>query len=567
MRIEGISIEEFASGEHSGLEIDELDGNSLLLLGDSRTGKTLTFNAILYNLLGARETIDIRTGRQNQVELEFTDGTTFYRGTPGATYDDGESEYSGKTAQNIFSKNLQHEDLIKAHFVHSNIGNLPLDDLSGSDLISIIRTVTDQDLEAELKRHDDAVTQLDQLITDVEDDHRRYSEQLSDIERQISETESQLEKYRDLKQRVENGELEDIIQRLQTNEALESELDDLFDRKEGLRKKLRKLHRKRRKQENYSEEVRAVIAEAVNDFVCPTCDRRVSTSKAERRLEQNFCPFCGRGHSLDELKANIEERVDNSEEILEELNERIEEIQEEREAIDEQIQSIKEEQPELEDLTGFVKRRLDACDHDIQRIEDYAEGEIESLEGSLTELQSEEKELQQVVDSAGRRLEEYKDAYEHARDSLEELQQRGFEAGINSFTEAWEETFNEISPNIGLEIELTEDGVIRLPGMNSIREYSRGNLSATETRLLNLSFVFTLNDFATESGLIEWETLVFDEPFGNLDDDIRNEAIEFLEQTDKQIVATTNDDTLEESFPRIETLTREPFQAQLSDFT
>jgi predicted YcjX-like family ATPase len=57
------------------------------LRGGSRTGKTLTFNALLYNLLGAQHTIDLATGQKNKVELGFTNETRYFRGNPRAEYE------------------------------------------------------------------------------------------------------------------------------------------------------------------------------------------------------------------------------------------------------------------------------------------------------------------------------------------------------------------------------------------------------------------------------------------------------------------------------------------------
>jgi hypothetical protein len=87
MRIDSLDIEEFAGGEHRGMTIESVSNDSQLLRGGSRTGKTLTFNAVLYNLLGAQNTVDLATGRQNKVELEFTNDSRFFRGNPEAEYE------------------------------------------------------------------------------------------------------------------------------------------------------------------------------------------------------------------------------------------------------------------------------------------------------------------------------------------------------------------------------------------------------------------------------------------------------------------------------------------------
>lgn len=402
MRLEGIHIEDFADGEQGNCKFDRLDGDSLLLVGGNRTGKTLSFNAILYNLLGARETIGLSTGRGNSVELRFTDGSRFHRGSSGATYTDGANEYTGDSAKNKISGKLNDEQIVKNHFVHSHIGKLPLDNLSNSDLISLVRTVTNKEVEQQIQRYDRAVDQLDEMVVEAQDEERRLLEDVSDLERQISEVESQLERHQNLLERIEAGDIEGIRDHLLEDEELERRLEELFNRKEGIRQRLRKLHRQKRKQENYAEEVYTVIAEAVNDFVCPACDRRISTEKAERRLRQRVCPYCGRDHSLSEMRDRIEEKIDKSDDLIEELEEEIEELNEERDEIEEEIEAIQDEQPELVNLDGFVKRKLKDHDYDINSLRQESEDEVEKLHETLEELvekrDEREEERNQVSD-------------------------------------------------------------------------------------------------------------------------------------------------------------------------
>lgn len=99
MKLNELHSREFAKDEYKGFEHTNIAGENLLIQGGNRTGKTLTFNAILYNLLGAQETIDLSTGRNNNVSLEFTDGVEFRRGKLGARFRDGDIEKSDDEAQ------------------------------------------------------------------------------------------------------------------------------------------------------------------------------------------------------------------------------------------------------------------------------------------------------------------------------------------------------------------------------------------------------------------------------------------------------------------------------------
>lgn len=568
MRIEGVSVDEFANGEHRGLQVDSIDGDSLLLRGGSRTGKTLTFNAIIYNLLGAQETIDLATGRQNEVEIEFTDGKTFFRGNPEAEYDNGEEEFSGAEASDKFAEDLGETKLVKSHFVHSHIGKMPLDDLSRSQRISLIRSITNMELERRLTRFQDAEAQLNQLVIEAQDTRRRISEKQEETERQIGDLESQKEKYEQLQDQISSGELATLSEQLKRDDELEDRLDSLFKEKEGLRKRLRKLHRKKRKQQNYESEVTQIIAEAVNDFVCPTCDRRITTEKAKNRVDRGYCPYCGREHSLEELKNKIGKRIDQSDDLLEELEAEIDELQEQRSEVNNQIKQIQGEKPEIENLDGFVKRRLDNYDHNIGRVKDHVAEELEVISSNLKELRSEKDDLDERFEKIDQKATAYSEALESTTEKVRELTEESFEADIEVFTEAWEDAYNEMNSNLELEINMTEEGDIRFPGQNNLREYDRGgNLSGSELHLLNISFVCTLSQFATENDALDLDTIVLDEPFFKLQEDGNlNAALEYLLSLEKQLVITTSNESLDGRFDNVKILEREPLQSRISDF-
>jgi len=236
MKIKSIAIEEFADGEHRGKTVENIRGDSLLFRGGSRTGKTLTFNAILYNLLGAQHTIDLATGRQNKVELEFTDGSRFFRGNPEAEYEDAETELTGAEASEAFQDKIGNTTLIRSHFVHSHIGKMPLDNLSRSKRISLVREVTNNELRQRLNQFERAEEQLNQLVIEKRDENRRVSEDIDEVERQIRDLESQLEKYENLRAKIESGELEELSSQLQRDEELEKKFRSAISRKRGLEK-------------------------------------------------------------------------------------------------------------------------------------------------------------------------------------------------------------------------------------------------------------------------------------------------------------------------------------------
>lgn len=571
MKIDAIEVGRFAREVYSNEppDKDDIDGRSLLIFGENRSGKTLTFNAILYCLLGAQETIDLSTGRRNRVSLSFDSGSTFIRGQPQALFDDGDRTLESQDAQEQMEEMLQDSDLIKYHFLHSRIGFLPLEGLSKSERLSLIRKVTHNELEVQIRYHNRAAEYLEDLSVRARDSRRRRAEELPDLRDQLSNVEWQLEQHQQARQLIESGEMEEIAEQLRRNQALNEELDELFKEREGLRQKINKVNRKKRQHENYNREVIELIAEAVNDFVCPACDHRISTEKAKNRLNNSICPYCGEQRSLTELKENLEERVEGSGELVAELEEELRDLRQQRSDIETEIEALTEELPELSELDAGTKRLLEEHDYDTANLGPEVEEHIESAQAAQHELAAEIEHIESQIEAEEQRADAYEESLDGAYAAVEELEEQSFQEDIQRFASTWSEYNQEMSESIGLEVRVTDEGEVIVPGEEGLRYYDRGgDLSDSEIRLLNYSFVYTLNEFALESGLIDWETFVLDEPFASLDTDSTNELLDFFENSVKQFIITSSDDTVRDRFESDDVLSlhRSPIQAEIGDF-
>ena len=203
MRIANIQVDHFAKDEYPDLSVSGIDGDNVLIQGGNRTGKTLSLNAILYNLLGSQATIDLATGRGNQVEISYTDGTTFYRGVPEAEYRDGSSHLTASNAIRKFadkicassSHQVPSRNIIKSHFLHSHTGRLPLLNLSDNDLLFVFRSVVEPSIHSQYEYHQRAKAELDAVISEAETTKQELENDLRDFESEVSSAKSELEKW------------------------------------------------------------------------------------------------------------------------------------------------------------------------------------------------------------------------------------------------------------------------------------------------------------------------------------------------------------------------------------
>ncbi|MFC7073243.1 hypothetical protein ACFQJ7_11705 [Halovenus rubra] len=569
MRVSDIQVAHFAKDEYPDLHVSGIGGDNFLIHGGNRTGKTLSLNAILYNLLGSQATIDLATGRGNKVEIDYTNGISFYRGVPEAEYEDDSSYLTAADALRKFRKELcpsSHgqvpgRDVIRSHFLHSHTGRLPLLSLSDSDLLSVVRSVVDPDIHSELEYHERAKQELSAIVEKNRTTKNELENDLQDTVSQVRSAESELEKWEDILELYESGRLSEINDELATRESIRSELSELYQEKEGLRKEKRTLGKEEKRWKNYhEEEVADVIASAVEDFVCPVCGDHIEDDRAKNRLQQGYCPFCGEQKSVSELKSDIREQIELSDDRLNEIRERQDQIGDRLDELEREESELKSDLPNLDELDSFVERRLRENGYEVEGIDEKARDEIEKNTQTIDQGETKIDELEAKTEALEQRVEEIKDSIAVASDAIREVQSKAADL-IEEFQDRWAENYADVADELSLDIRLTDDAEVVLPGNTDDRVLSQeGDFSDAEIRLLNIAFATTLNEFATETGITNWNTIVIDEPFTYLDDDSTESLIEYINESEQQFIVTSSSDGLESIFTETVSLTRNTIQ-------
>lgn len=576
MRVDTVDIEQFAKDEYPGITLEQTGGENVLIGGENRSGKTLTFNALLYNLLGSRHTIGLNTGRSNSVYLKFTDGSSFLRDSHQAEFSDGETEYESGDAKEEFAEwlcdepteEVSREDIIKSHFLHSHLDQLPLAILGDEQRISLIRAVVDETTQVDIETHKLAQEYLDNLVKSRKSDLKRLEDDKGTLRNELNSAKSEYEKYDNLLELLDLGRLDELAQQLQEHEEVRERLSDLYTEKENLRQTKRSKKKLRRKWERYRErERKSVIASATNDFVCPVCEDRISEDLAERRMDRSRCPFCAAERGLDELKQSIGTKIDQSEGEVETLNEEIEEITECINEIDVAIQELQEERPEVSDLDSFVERQLRQNDYQTTGLREEAEVELTKNEETIEKCEAQLEEIEETKAELEARIPTFEESLSVAEETISELEEASRSEDVEAFRERWEDYYQQMAGDIGLDIRISEEGDIIIPGNQTERHYDQaGDLSDSEVGLLNISFAVTLNHYVREQEHTGWNAIVMDEPFTNLDDDGTQELVEFTQSTDVQFIMTTSDEDLEDHYSVTGELTRQDIQTTLKRF-
>jgi len=560
MKLSGFKIASFAKDEYTASQLPEkqgLNGESLLIRGPNRSGKSLTFNAILYGLLGPDAMIAARPGGGNKVWVTFDDGSRIFRGDPKRKYECESGPYEKDDADEKLDEKLGDTEILEQHFLHSHLDELPLENLKKRERIELVLAVTNLDTKEKAEKLQKELEEIEDKIVEKEDRVSPLEKQKRRSRLQVSQHEGQKEDWQNLDDLVKSGRLAEIEQTLENHTNIREKREELSKKRRGLSRKITSKQNEIEELKRYEQEVEDIIIEAMKEFVCPVCDERVDSQTANKRMDLSKCPFCKQEHSIQDLKDHLHKEKSESEGRPGELKEEIARHEEEIEEIEAEIENLEEELPVLSELNDLAVDKLKEEGKSIKEIKEEAEKKLPTVEENLEEYRNKLKETTENLDTIQDSLEELKEQKKAKKKQLARIQSESYSEEVRKFEEVWTSHFVSMSGELGLEINLHEnDGTISLPGGDDDpREYNRrGDLSDSEIQLLNLSFALTLNDFATDADLINWDCLVLDEPFSHLDQGTKESALEYISSVEQQVILTSSDDYVADQFSNSRTL-------------
>ncbi len=555
MKLDSLSVDHFARDAYQDPEIQDTGGEDILITGRNRTGKTLTLNSIIYSLLGSNETLDLNPGRSNKVDIGLNNGVEIHRGSPKNKFTSEDEEFEGKEATSRIQDFVDTE-VVRNFFFHSRPSNLPLNRLSKSERIELIRKVTDEGSAEKINKLEEAKKDLDHLIEKYDSTVRRNKETLTEAENTIESLDRRKNQFNKLLELREDGKLENLVEKLaegeEKSEEISGQLQELLKRKTSINEQIRQLVNRKKELERYEDKrVKEIIAQATNDLVCPVCseeshEKRVPTNTAETRIDNGRCPFCAQKEDLRSLKENIRDKVEGNSEQIETYQEKIDELKEEKSEIKEKLDELKGEDEDFEDVDGFVERTIRNNDYSLESVLQEAEENLEEIQENLEDQKESIESLKGDIEKQKEKVDIYEAARSGIKNKIDELEQDSYSEDVAKFEEEMLEILQEMDQDLIEDLLITEDGDIQFPGgVDEVdeRNYSEpGFLSEAEVILSNIAFSIALMNISHESDVVEFKTLVMDEPFSELDDDLTSSVLDYLKDSDIQLVLLSAQD-------------------------
>lgn len=566
MKLNRLIIDEFADGELQTIQNDNISGQNLVIQGGNRSGKTLSFNALLYGLFGPRATFGVPPGRRSTVRFHFDNNDVLERGGGGRKYSTRNDTFLKDEADEKIHQRIGPQEVIQQQFIHSETAELPLSNTTGDGLITIIRTVVQSDVQEEIDRLEDNKEDLERHIEET----RRLElwprkDELGEID--IERFQNRLDKIQKLQTIIESGQIQNIKNRLQDDQEVRTKVENLNDRLRTVRRELRKKERLLREENRFTEEVDDIIIDAIQELTCPVCGGVIRKQLAQTRLSGDRCPHCGRERSLDEVREHLKDRVDEADAKIDSLESEVEELRNEKEQIEDNIHNLEKSSPALSGINDLTIHTLKKNNYDISAVHSETQKRLKKQKETIEELKQRRAELEKEISEIESKLDGLRENLQDTVHEVEELRLTSFEEDIEAFQEAWSDNYQELAPDLAAQIRINQDGSIAIPGTFRSRDYQQ--LSTGEVRLINIAFALTIAEKSASNSNNghQFECIILDEPFTNIDGEIRDRAIEYMQNSDFQFILTTSEEAVANRFEsnQIEPLDRINIQTTFED--
>lgn len=557
MEINEIDIDTF--GESQRYEEPRLEprGKTHVVHGRNKVGKSLTFSATGYGVIGERW--GKTTGNGACIETEFSDGTEYEANSNGHVLTTpGGEEFTSDSARDERKERVSDLPFRDYFFFPSEVSELPLAKRSRGEVMKHVRRAVAPEKYSEIDRlrgeklEEEDTEALEAEQSEIEGRLNGYPSAIESFEDDLEEEERIVELH-------EDGLLEEIREVLAEHADLDEQIQVAYEEREELEEKLREARRRR---DNLEDDSSKPSPEDF-DLGCRVCGGVVSDETAQSRIESDCCPLCARGTNFDTLLL-----ADEDNETPEELDERISELEGELQETEERIERLQSQQPGLGELDDELLRRLNLRNRNVDRLVAKARSKIDDLREKIERLEANREEDEGRLEEISEEIEEREERAEELEEEFQAIQ-RDVRDRVIEFGERWTANFETMAPSLAEEIGLNANDGILVAGDPDRSYHAEDNgLGEAEEHVLCLSFAVTLHE--TLGDRLPLNALVLDEPFDHLDDRATGELLSFVtEDDDRQYILTTSDDTIVEAFPEDQRreLERDPKKVTLGEST
>ena len=358
--IEKIILKKFYADEYNGPE-KKISGKSLFIYGTNNTGKSTSFEAIIYALFGW-EFIDRKSSisdtqiilKNNEFQLKIQ---RKYNSEPLLEIKNISGERAGdkieiKGNKNIYAKLVEFIGIPESLFMAKKI--IAALTIPQSNDNSLLRKYTNKDLDYIISFYSSgysAINRIREIDKELENKPvgiEKIDFKKLEIEREIEEIKLEekrnkhfIKELEDFVQQYDSGDILKTVKILNQNENTYEILSKLNSTRAGYYDKKYKIYKEISNcKQFYDVELIDAIKRTLAVLVCPVCGEDLDLNEIEKRKNRGICPFCGSNHSPEDVYEIISEEISKSNKKIDNLKNKIVNIGDNINKIDLEMQEI-----------------------------------------------------------------------------------------------------------------------------------------------------------------------------------------------------------------------------------
>jgi DNA repair exonuclease SbcCD ATPase subunit len=527
--VEEFDIEEFYSVEYIPVR-KIVNKQSLFVLGTNSTGKSTTFDAIIYAIFGSdfidrhikiAHTKIILSNGEKSVEI-----TRKYNAEPKITILTSGEEIKGSEQVNkkicemlnLPEKPSDAKRLIDAFRVpqkdedslimkyKNKLETIVLFLLNSADFNEKIEVVEHKEKELQNKLELLKV-QKSEILHDIEEfnfNERRNKNYYSEV--------------REFIEQFESGEIKNTIKILKENKEVGERIRELVSLKTKKSQELfengTKLSRMR---EYYNKELIEVVKETISVLICPVCGDKINLPNIESRKKKSMCPCCGNEQYDGEIYQILKKEISHANEKFEEFLKTEEELKKDIEFIKYEIDKISSEKLKINVNSVIIRVIENTGEEEIKKEYQKLKLDLEKYEYSLNESKNYIEELKSKLDKVEINIESIPKEIENLltlkRSAIDEKNS----TVLKSFNERLNIVFSKLIYPLPYKLNL-ENGHLLLNTGNSIKDCSdKYAIALSDKKLIDIALWHSILNMNYENNITNINFGLIDDVFENID--------------------------------------------------
>lgn len=527
--VEEFAIEEFYSVEYVPVR-EKVNRQSLFVLGTNSTGKSTTFDAIIYSIFG-NDFVD-RPVKIAHTKITLSNGdesikiTRKYNAEPNITILPSGEEIRGseqvhkkiceilkfpkkisdaKRLIDAFKVSQKDEDSLIMKY-KNKLEIIVLSFLNGSDFNKKIELLEceEEELQKRLKLRN---VEKSEIINSIEE--RKLTEK---------KNKSFYTEVREFIEQFESGELKNTIKALKNNENARERIRELVSLKT---KKSQELFengtRISRMREYYNKELIEVVNETLSVLICPVCGDKLNIHNIEIRKKKAMCPCCGNEEYDGEIYKILKKEISYADEKFEEFLKKDEELKTEIEFIKNEIDIISNEKLKVNVNSVIIRVLENTSEEEIEEEYQKLKLDMEKYECFVNDSKNNIAQLKYKLEEAEKDIESILKNIDNTLALKSNTNDEKNFTVLNSFNKRLNTIFSKLIYPLPYKLSL-ENGCLLLDTGNSIKDCSdKYALALSDKKLVDIALWHSILSVNRENNITNINFGLIDDVFENID--------------------------------------------------